>query len=398
MKTFSKICAAVLSVMILFGTVAGIGRVVTGTWDIRDWGKKIECIHVDKDGDGVCDKCKKAMPAEDEKTPANENGGATVNESAAVNNGVKLMSARIAPAAYAAKGVSPQADSAYALTATVLPENATNKLLDWSVAWVNSNSAWAKGKSVSDYMTVTPTADGSATANVECKKAFGEQITVTATSRDNRNATAACTFDYAQKITGANLSFGNINCVTDGYTDLIFDVVGRPNTNGGKVSFTQTYSDYTVADTFTISIVKDGSNYEYHKVGELPFDRVEMNTSLDNVLYEMLEQGETNLSNGGNVYTDLSFFDDCTCGYSFSSVNASFSDNFMGNEGLTNAYMFLSEVSKLPADDVMAYLPIEIKITGKYSEYTYTTKLRFAGYTAINVTGVNMDKTSVLCY
>lgn len=121
-------------------------------------------------------------------------GGAVINESA--SNGIKLMSARIAPTAYAANGISPQADSAYTLTATITPADANNKAVDWSIAWVNSNSAYASGKTVTNYVTVTPTSDGALTANVECKQAFGEQIKVTATSRDNPAMKAECTVDY----------------------------------------------------------------------------------------------------------------------------------------------------------------------------------------------------------
>lgn len=45
--------------------------------------------------------------------------------------------------------------------------------------FVDASSAWATGKTVTDYVTVTPTANGALTANVECIKDFGEQIKVT---------------------------------------------------------------------------------------------------------------------------------------------------------------------------------------------------------------------------
>ena len=67
------------------------------------------------------------------------------------------MSAKIAPVAYAANGISAQADSAYKLTATVTPADAMNKAVDWSIAWVNGNGTFASGKTVTDYVTVTPT-------------------------------------------------------------------------------------------------------------------------------------------------------------------------------------------------------------------------------------------------
>ena len=125
-------------------------------------------------------------------------GGAVIGES--VGDGIKLMSEKIEPKAYAENGVSVQADTAYTLTATIMPDNAANKAVDWSVSFVNPASAWASGKSVSDYVTVTPTSDGALTANVECLQAFGEQIKVSVTSRENAKATASCTVDYARRI------------------------------------------------------------------------------------------------------------------------------------------------------------------------------------------------------
>lgn len=125
-------------------------------------------------------------------------GGMLVGES--TGNGAQIMSVQIPAENYAEYGISAMAETAYLLTATITPESATNKAVDWSVAFVNPASEWATGKTVTDYVTVTPTADGALTANVECKKAFGEQIKVTVTSRNNAEATAECTVDYARKI------------------------------------------------------------------------------------------------------------------------------------------------------------------------------------------------------
>ena len=127
-----------------------------------------------------------------------DGGGMLVGES--TGNGAQIMSVQIPAENYAEYGISAMAETAYLLTATITPESATNKAVDWSVAFVNPASEWATGKTVTDYVTVTPTADGALTANVECKKAFGEQIKVTVTSRNNVEATAECTVDYARKI------------------------------------------------------------------------------------------------------------------------------------------------------------------------------------------------------
>ena len=127
-----------------------------------------------------------------------ENGGAVIGK--ADENGVKLMSAQIPASEYADNNISPLAETAYTLTATVEPADATDKTVDWSVAFVNPSSEWANGKTVTDYVTVTPASDGALTANVACLKQFGEQIKITVTARSNPAAYASCIADYRQKV------------------------------------------------------------------------------------------------------------------------------------------------------------------------------------------------------
>lgn len=86
------------------------------------------------------------------------------------------------------------------LNATVYPETADNKSVDWEVAFVNPSSAWASGKNVSDYVKAVPESDGAAVATVECLKAFGERIKITVISRANPLAKAECVLDYARRI------------------------------------------------------------------------------------------------------------------------------------------------------------------------------------------------------
>lgn len=86
------------------------------------------------------------------------------------------------------------------LNATVYPETADNKAVDWEVAFVNPSSAWARGKNVSDYVKLVPESDGAAVATVECLKAFGERIKITVISRANPLAKAECVLDYARRI------------------------------------------------------------------------------------------------------------------------------------------------------------------------------------------------------
>lgn len=119
---------------------------------------------------------------------------------------MKLTATKLSSTEYAANGVSAQAESAYTLTATVMPSDATNKKVDWSLTFVNPSSSWATGKVITDYVTITPNADGALSAVVECKQAFGEQIAVKVTSRDNTYAQAEVMVDYVKRITDVSVT------------------------------------------------------------------------------------------------------------------------------------------------------------------------------------------------
>ena len=92
------------------------------------------------------------------------------------------------------------------IIATITPNNAANKKVDWSAAFKNPESEWASGKTLSEYIDVTPAADGSLMASVTCYQAFGEQVILTVTSRENAEATASCTIDYKQQLLSYELS------------------------------------------------------------------------------------------------------------------------------------------------------------------------------------------------
>jgi hypothetical protein len=93
--------------------------------------------------------------------------------------------------------------------ATVYPETATDKRVNWSLAWVNPSSNRAASKPVTDFVTVTPDEEWGAMATVMCLGGFGEQIKITVTSVDNPNVSADCILDFARRISSVSLSFGN---------------------------------------------------------------------------------------------------------------------------------------------------------------------------------------------
>lgn len=152
----------------------------------------------------------------------------------------------------------PVAQSAsVTLTATITPSSATNQKVDWSVAFSNPTSTWASGKTVTDYVTVTPTSDGALTASVECLQAFGEQIKITVTSRDNASAKATCTCDYYKRVTDVSVAMTQ-NGSAASSMKFSSDVSGL--TDDGPTTewtVTPTYGVGTITEETTFSLTLD---------------------------------------------------------------------------------------------------------------------------------------------
>jgi hypothetical protein len=154
-----------------------------------------------------------------EQTEENDdttNGGSIIIDKS--SKGVKLMSAEISKSDYETYGVSSKAESAYSVTASVYPEDAANQNVDFSVSFANSASAWASGKTVTDYVNVIQSNDGSFDAIIEKYKPFGEQIIVNVVSRSNSSAKASCTIEYQQRIEGYTFAIGDNTFTTGGTT------------------------------------------------------------------------------------------------------------------------------------------------------------------------------------
>ena len=288
---------AVLLVLVIAGTAALVGVLSDG---FKNW-----------------DKFKPDEEQTEQTEETADNGGAIIGES--VGSGVKVMSAKIAPENYAANGVSAQAETAYTLTATVLPEKASNKAVDWAVSFVNPSSAWATGKTVTDYVTVTPTADGALTANVECLQAFGEQIKVTVTSRNNADATATCLVDYAERVSGYTLPLSN-GGVTISSSDPEYTVTGNSSVSISKGEYTKTVG--TIEENFTGTyVIRGNASFAANMssigvnatVKQVSGSVVPVGEDIFTSLYQLSPQGGTpfpstnQLMDYANSHTDIPF-------------------------------------------------------------------------------------------
>lgn len=148
------------------------------------------------------------------------------------SNGIRLMSARSTYSAASA--------NTYDLSVTYTPADTTFKQTNFTVAFKNASSAWATGKTVTDYVTLTSTGDTTATLTV--LKSFSEQIIVTATNNRNTSVKATTTVDYVGYINcRVDCEVSDIYCdIESTFTSLLNGTIMPESTN----SITVTYQTY----------------------------------------------------------------------------------------------------------------------------------------------------------
>ena len=373
-----------------------------------------------------------------EQTAVNEQATVMDGEGNAMVSGkTYAMPQRMVFAATAAEAVT--ASEGITLTATVSPETADNKSVDWSVAFVNPSSSWASGKTVTDYVTVTPTSDGALTANVNCLKSFGEQIKITVTSRANPKAKAECTLDYARRILDTALyseerdtlalEFGTdevlIDLVIPSYEDFASKLHDGTLWAGGyyavfidpdlqltpedesdpwaswgdeSVSRTFKFSDYTIKDNLITAPV-NGVNSDY--VTKIK-STCEVPSAIKN-LYSNFAIEVMRTQTGGTIF---SFADIFTSEFKFGNnplaILASQGgwQSFAGSPDFTEElyyeYMedFVNWFRENPDTPIAEYT---ITYTGKYSTFTRHYSFRYNPETVeMPVFSLGLDKTEVV--
>ncbi len=214
-----------------------------------------------------------------EEQEEEQNGGMELEDPADVeaaadgSKRVSMTSVKIPRKQYAEYGVSPAAETALQVTATVTPANAEDAKIDWSVAWKSgADGQWGNGKTVTDYVTVTPTSDGALTANVECSQAFGEVIVLTAAIRGNEEIHATKNVQYVQGYSGfsvkvvytnsstpaANVTWnidssnsGNVQLSFPGYAKTYQEFVNYYSATGSNKGTYSVTATTNLTDTYT---------------------------------------------------------------------------------------------------------------------------------------------------
>ena len=203
-----------------------------------------------------------------QEQPGEETGGELV-----VSN-IVAQSMKLTAAPLAAGETTSPINTAVTLNATVLPEEATDKTVTWTVAWLSSADSWATGKDVNDYVTLSATTGNSIT--VTATQTFGEEIIVRAEANGGENVRASCQLDCIKQITGVSATFydsmdNEVNTADDSTINDIFTVpdywaddIGDGDDDQSayvfsKAKFEFTYSTGTVTEDYKIdNIVFDG--------------------------------------------------------------------------------------------------------------------------------------------
>lgn len=215
---------------------------------------------------GVCFGTGVWQVTPDEPAQEENYDGSIIEET--TSDGVSLMSTKIATADYAEYGISPLAETAYTLTATVFDEDGSSSGIPQNVTytaeWKNPSSEWANGKDVNDYYQVTSTGINTATAT--CLQAFGEPVTITATSYFNPEAYCTWEANYVKRVENITATIQTIAQLSGlaldseyGFSDI--QVTYGTGTVTGEVSFTS-YS-WNWASGFATKLTTDNTYYSY---------------------------------------------------------------------------------------------------------------------------------------
>ena len=301
------------------------------------------------------------------------------------------------------------------ITATVEPDNeAENTGVDWTAAWKNAESVWASGKSVSDYVTLTPGgADYAASKRVtlENLQPFAEQIVVKATARDDPGITATCTADYAQKPVNFSLSFGEVSCNFGGDTDVTLEINANAETAPGGAADAQFAKSevYSLSQEFTVSYELTGKKFmSYTASGYGVEGWYIFGTYLNSPDFkdEYADLSGYSVADNG-LYFGIKYLSDNlqlhTVGGGMSNLTSRPASEHSPSDFIQR-FTHAGE-SLIPEWNSLTYtygndlemLDLKVTLTGEYATYTYETTFVIAGYTNTStLTGMDVSEPAVV--
>ncbi len=279
--------------------------------------------------------------------------------------------------------------NSYTVTATIMPSTAENKNVDWSVEFVNASSDWAKGKTASSYVKVTPASTGSATATVTCLQAFGEQIKVVAKSNENASISAYCVCEYYERISSVTGSFTGLNNfdTSKSVNEWSYITSGKISTsmqgdmNGLyeiTVGYSTSSSDYTIAENL-------------HDIEVTLEPTQEFRTAMK-AKYSDYECAPVSfMGNNGSVAMEVPQNYGTGCYFPLTGMTT-LSDLSGDPIFMISICDYANEI--LCANPNMSFMNVTIKIEGDYNDFTTTFKVK-AKQSSLptSATGLKVDKT-----
>ena len=143
------------------------------------------------------------------------------------------------------------------IEAYVRPDDAANKKVDFSVSWGTAPTHGSEP--VENYLTVTPDSDGSTTATVSCKKAFGDDtILITVTTREG-GFQATCTVTFTGIADGISISGSTATKKSSSGRGEYYEV-GTGKTYTFDISLTNAFDD-VASDLSVKEIGGEGTMY-----------------------------------------------------------------------------------------------------------------------------------------
>ena len=346
-------------------------------------------------------------------------GGFLIGESD--NEQLQFLSAKIPLSAYAANGISEQADAAYRITVSFTGDVAYAEL-SYTLAYANAQSEFAQSVPVTDCVRVDVSDEDNKQANLVCLRPFGEQIILTITATDF-NLSTTVTLDYARKVTGGSYTFTGACGVEQSFefkeglqyltaaTGLFGTSYAQHAYAGAEpadnyipisgVRIKYDYSDvYTVEDTFEYKLVRSFGNALQNYI--LP---AAANWTGDNRLHGMI----------ASWFSERSYEISEDEPYDFSSLASLFcgsgSDLFYGNAYLhatINGYTYPESLVSFFAAcasrsdlkqyyDTSAVHVINVTATGTYSSFSCKVELAYSADAFGGIlTGIATDKNEII--
>ena len=325
------------------------------------------------------------------------------------------------PAAMVYAMPTAQSDTAgegITVTATVLPETAVNKEVDWFVGFAEQNE-WSSGKTASDYVSVTPDAENSRIATVVCKQAFGAQIKLTCASQWDPAITATCKIDYAQTVTNFSLSFGDVACSFSGITTVPVQMTYLSNdyAGGAAKAELETSDVYTIADELTVTYslsaapvpllpYQTGDAVGGYKQNWLAFGYAEsvLTSDMSDAEYDYSILNSYDVAEKG-LYFGISYFAE-NMGLSIyqqnhpssgTAIGSYLKDLAVGGDYDTSLLCAAFEELNGKALEGLELFDLTVTVSGTYTQNTYWTSFVMGGSsTETIVTGIELDKSEIV--